>query len=44
MVYLERNLSLPRQAALTRALGLKPDCTPFQAQAEGLLSELGFDS
>ncbi len=38
VVYLERNLTIPRQAAMKRALGLKPDCQPFASSAEALLS------
>lgn len=41
VVYLERNLGLPREAAFTRALGLKPDCADYRDPVK-LLSELGF--
>ncbi|HVI01762.1 MAG TPA: hypothetical protein VM869_23760, partial [Enhygromyxa sp.] len=42
VVYLERNLTISREAATARALGLKPDCKPYCAEAETLLNELGF--
>lgn len=44
VVYLERDMSLPRDTAFDRALGLKPDCKPFRQEATELLTELGFDS
>lgn len=46
VVYLERNTKregvISREAAITRALGLKPDCKPYREAAETLLAELGF--
>lgn len=42
VVYLERNLTLPREAAFQRALGLKPDCKGHRDHADILLGELGF--
>lgn len=43
VVYLERNMDLSRDAALQRALALKPNCSDFRAQAEDLLAKLGLD-
>jgi len=44
VVYLERNLEISRETAITRALGLKPDCKPYRTDAEALLTGLSLRS
>ena len=44
VVYLERNMDLPRDTAIERALVLKPQCADYRDQAEKLLRNLGFPS
>lgn len=40
VIHLEGKLKISREAATTRAIGLKPACEPYRADAAALLNEL----